>query len=505
MNDAGFFYLSGQLEVMTPEIKLVSEADESDLEYKMPMAARARYRELTGALLAGESVIHNIKQLILQFPESPQIHSLLCQAYSHKNDLKRAAETNQEILQKFPGYLYGHINRARIWMNKGNWDELDKHYDLTRPITHLLPHRRVFIQIEYLDYEAMAIEYLLGNEEVPAAIERTEEILNGIFDSEYRAIFAKTVLQAFLDYYPTPEGKEDENLRLRLFGVMSYDKEEADDAFIEIEEREYDRALQTDREPEFRHPELMYPFYKLIYEMPEDLFNQLALLPREDLAADLTEMIRDSIRRIEWYDEATDDDDAIEFMQVYHAMNMIRHFELKECFPVMLEFFEEGETMTDYYLANLLTENIWQAVYPFCAGEWARIEVFLNKADTYSFNKEPVLQALVQLNLHQPELRTTISDLLGNLCNRQLEQFRTLQKANTYFCGLLADTIGLGGFTELSMLVKEMFDADIIDSLLCAEYKEWVEVTLTRPEPLKPILSWQELNRDTRVKFRLEE
>jgi hypothetical protein len=493
--------------VFTPaDFTVVTDVKDSDFDYTMPPALIPYYQQLAEAMIDGEPVVHEIKQLIQQYPQSPQLYNLLSLVYDKKGDRLRASKTNEASEALFPHYIYSKVNRAKEYINKELFDELDAYINLHLSLKGHLPHRHIFYSDEFIGYELLAIERLLIDSALEEALARSRAVIALITDLKMRGRFAMEAYNLLLSYLTDDEMEDDTNrflaeLQKYVLAAMeaieqeqSDDDEDDDDDEFAYFEKPYDRLVQTDKAPFFRHPAAIAQLYKFGYDLPAEVVNTLLALPREDLAHDLSAVLRDAVYRYEYFLQLHVDNDETSFP--YHAMNLARTAQLTECVGDMLYLLEQGEELLDYYMGDMTTEGLWQVFYPFCSTAAAQMQHFLFMPGVYSYSKLPVIQAFTQWSLHQPGQAATVRQLYKRLCEWQYAMRDNEMALNCSLCQIITSEIIDAGFTDLEPEVSLLYEHGLIDSFFQEGIDDWRNAFhIARFKPImEPLMDWNELN-----------
>lgn len=100
-----------------------------------------RYRDLHHKVVVGGSSpelneIKWLKQLVAQYPDIPSLENLLANLWKLEGNLEKYRRINQEMMEKYPDYLFARTNLAEELLNEDKPELipelLDHHYDLNR-------------------------------------------------------------------------------------------------------------------------------------------------------------------------------------------------------------------------------------------------------------------------------------------------------------------------------------------------------------------------------------
>ncbi len=478
--------------------ELVNEVSESDNEFRVPPSLAKEIEEINTAIIEGQPMVHQLKMLKKQYPQYPQIFDMLSFAYMEKEDYERAYQVNQEAYQLFPDYIFSRVNMMQELINKDDLENAVAIFNPASAIDQVFPKRKRIHNGEYIGFQkTRALYYAKADlpeeflDVVQSSEERIEdEIVLLQFRSEIMEIIDLFNLEEYdivSDY--TQAVNDQLNQLLGITGDNDLDEDE-------FRSNEYDEFVQTDLAPVFNHPEEIEPLYEYGFDIPQAAIEKLLSLPQETLVADLCEVINDAVRRYEFYCMDTDEDEDTPFLFPWHAMNILRTVKEEKAVANLLYFLEQGMELNEFYLGDLNTEVLWQIFYPFCASNKAAMVSFLKQPNVYAFSKLPVMQAFTQNALHQPAYRQEASALLSELFSFFLENKEDQNLLDPQFMSLLCEEVMDGGFAELKLLVKNVYD-NMLDDSWYEDYKEWEqEYNLNQAQNLEklPVLNWLDLN-----------
>ena len=488
--------------------ELVNDVSESDVEYPVLPSLATELGEIYTAILEGEPMVHQLKTLRKQYPAVPQILNILSLAYVHKEDFERAYQVNQEAYQLFPDYIFARVNMVQEYLNK---DELENASEIIYPaltITEVFPKRKKIHTGEFIGFQKVRALYFV-KAAMPEAflkiIQETEELLQDeILLLQFRSHIMEMIdiydLEEFdiiSDYVEKVNDHLDEQYGFNDDEFEDDEEEDFDNDFLEsdgFEPNGYDEEIQTDEPPSFFFPEQIKALYEYDFDLPQSAVETLLSLPLRELTDDLCEVLNDAVRRYEYY--SADDDEIIKTLFPWHAMNLLKTIKAETAVPVMLNFLKQGQELNEFYMGDLITESLWQMFYPFCPANKNELIEFLMLPKIYAFLKLPVTHAFTQFSLHNEEHKTEVSGIFGQLISFFLERKDDPDFMDPTYMDILCEEVIDGGFAELKLLVKNIFDNNLNDDWN-EDYKAWEEEynKVSKEEySKKTILNWKELN-----------
>lgn len=480
--------------------ELVADVAESDIEFPVAASLAKELGEIYTAILEGEPMTHQLKMLRQQHPDVPQILNMLSIAYIEKEDYERAYKINHEAYELFPDYIFARINMAQEYLNK---DELEKAAEILDPaltIDTIFPQRRKIHYGEFTGFQRIRALYYTKAEMAGAFLEvvmETEDLL----DDEIVLLQFRSQVMEMIDTYDMEEydiisdyvASVNDELDRQL-GAFEDDSS----SFISFE---YDESVQTDEPPVFIHEDEIDALYNYDFDIPAEAMESLLALREESLTADLCEVLNDAVCRYEYYID--DDDEDTPFTFPWHAMNLLRTIGAEQSVSTMLNFMQQGEELTEFYMGDLNTEVLWQVFYPFCLSNKNELVSFLKLPNIYAYSKLPVMHAFTQLALHQPEYRSIVSGIFAELLSFFLEKKDDDNFLDPLYMSLLCGEVMDGSFAELKLLVKTVYDNQLEDGMF-ENFKAWEEeYNLIKNEDasIKELLDWKELNAQLEQEF----
>jgi len=473
--------------------EIVNTASDSDTEYPVPASLAKELEEINTAILEGQPMVHQLKMLKKQYPQSPQVINMLSLAYMEKEDYERAYQVNQEAYTLFPDYIFSRVNKMQELINKDELEKAAEVFDPTSAIDQVFPKRKKIHSDEYIGFQkTRALYYAHADlpEEFLDVVQSTEErIENEIVLLQFRSAIMEIIDSYDLEEYDIISdytNMVNDELNEQL-GITDENFDE--DAF---NADEYDESVQTDEPPVFIHAAEIEPLYQYGFDIPATVIEKLLSLPHNTLATDLCEVLQDGICRYEFYS----DDENGTFLFPWHAMNILRTIKFEKSIGYMLSFLKQGEELNEFYMGDLKTEALWQIFYPFCKTNKEEMVSFLKLPNVYGFCKLPVIQAFTQMALHEPGYRSEVSALLSELISFFIENKEDANLLDPLFMSLLCEEVMDGGFAELKLLVKNIYDNQLEEGWY-EDYKEWETEyadSIRNANLKRDFMDWQQIN-----------
>lgn len=477
--------------------EIVNNVTESDTEFHIPPSLAKELGEIHTAILEGEPMVHQLKMLKQQYPQYPQIINMLSLAYMEKEDFERAYQVNREAYMLFPDYIFSRVNMMQEFINKDDLEKAAAIFDPASTIDEVFPKRKQIHSDEYIGFQKTRALYY-AHADQPEEFLDVVQSAEGRIEDEIVLLQFRSAIMEMIDSYDLEEYdiisdytntvNDELNEQLGITDDDDFDTE-ADNSIS------YDKEIQTEEPPSFFFPEEIKPLYDYEFNIPEQAVETLLALPLKELTDDLCEVLNDAVRRYEYYSGDVEEETNM-MLFPWHAMNLLRTINAETAVPSMLNFLKQGEALNDFYMGDLITEALWQMFYPFCITNKKELITFLMLPNIYAFVKLPVIHAFTQFSLHNEAQKTEVGGILGQLISFYMERKEDDDFIDPAFMEILCEEVIDGSFAQLKLLVKTVYDNQLVDGWY-TDYKAWEEEYNSKRkelDPKKPILNWKELN-----------
>lgn len=227
---------------------------------------------------------------------------------------------------------------------------------------------------------------------------------------------------------------------------------------------------QTTIAPTFFHSEIDH-LYQYGYEIPLHYIDEIKALPRETLIKDLNAVIYDSIARFDIFNSDDWDHENGSWFHL-HALFVLRDIQAEESLEVILDFLSQDEDLVEYWTGDILTEDFWAIIAMCGKNNLDRLSSFLKETGRYIWARAAVSEAVNQLAQHDIIPKQAAIDWLGDLLKYYLENQQTENLIDSDLNGLLIAMYLDLEAKELSPLVQQMFEAQIVDETCAGNWEE---------------------------------
>jgi len=138
-----------------------------------------------------------------------------------------------------------------------------------------------------------------------------------------------------------------------------------------------------------------------------------------------------------------------EWFQAIHALYLLAHLSATSSLDLVLRFLAQKPADLDYWLHDLLDDDLWEVIFLLGQERLDELEAFLAAPDNNSFSRLAVGTALVQIALHFPEKRQPVAAVF--------RRFLSFEKNDPELLGLVAG--------ELMDLLEPSLQAPILAAL----------------------------------------
>ena len=131
------------------------------------------------------------------------------------------------------------------------------------------------------------------------------------------------------------------------------------------------------------------------------MLEAILALPRTSLIKDLEEVLDEAIRNFDDYDKLYEEvPPETLFLAPAHAIFLLGELGAIEALPVVNRFLEQDRDTLDFWLGDLLTEEIWQSLYKLAQADIVQLLPFISQSVQLALAKTAHLRAaLLYLSL----------------------------------------------------------------------------------------------------------
>jgi hypothetical protein len=408
-----------------------------------------------------KNIIERLTNLIIQYPNAPQLKNFLSVAYNIRGNRKKAIEINQWALTEHPDYLFGKLNLAISYIDKKEYEKVPEILGDLMELKYLYPDREEFHIGEITGFYKIAVLYFTAIKNLELA-ENRYQILADFAPEHPDTIDAETFLYA-LRLVMAKERKEKYQRKgktvIPLFPVPV--------------------SIKTG-DPVFTHFDI-YELYNYGTDIPREMIEKILSLPTDTVIADLEKVLEDAVDRYNFFH----DSDAYEEFQSFplHAICILGELKAEKSLPAVLHFLSQHEKVLEFWLDDHLTGTVWKPVYHLALNQAGLLKAFCIKPGIYAFAKSIASETLVQIALHHPERRNEIAgifkDILVTFDNAGIKD----NLLDSEFLGLFIADILDCSFKELLPEIKSLYAKGYVTDEINGRIEEVIEIF---NKPLNP-------------------
>ncbi len=429
-----------------------------ELEWKME-------KLFTKAQKGGESNINYIKKAIEKYPNTPHLKNYLAVAYMNSEMEEESYKVNDRLVQEHPQYLYGILNKASEYLNKGEHEKMPGLMGDNMELKDLYPEREIFHVTEMISFLETAIHYFIADKNFEATKSRVKLLKE--LDSEHPVVLSF-------------EGT------LSILGIgeegMPFER---DTFYPKPDFKTYDKSVQTEESPTFQN-EIINKLYEAGFDIDQGIFEEILDLPRESAIQDLKKVLRDSVCRYEYFlgqiDKGIVGEAKLSFP--IHATFLLGELKANEAVEDFLETLRQGDDFLTFWYHDVLFEVYWQALYKVLPENHNALKRFMLEPGIFTYAKSVISQTYLQYYLHNPGKREEIAAWYKEVLNTYLTTDSDNLVDGELIAFLVCDVLD-AKFDELLPLIEQLYDTDYVEEYI-AGTKEEVLNDFGKVPPISP-------------------
>jgi len=441
--------------------KLVSYTITEDPEFMdeqnaMAPALRDKMDELYIEVLEQKGGMKSVKKLlklIEEFPQNPQLKNFLSVAYNNARKFDKAFEVNHWILAEHPSYLFGKLNLAAEYFEKGEFEKMPKILGEEMEIQSLYPERDTFHLSEVTGFYKIAVLYFISTGNMEAArwrMEIMQEIAPDHPDTEFTALRMMSAnMEKGLEKW-----KADVENNIRTTPLPDTLPEQITDP------------------PVFAN-EIIGQLYENGFHIAHELLNEIMHLPRKSLITDLELILNDLLCRYEFFDLKVDENGWEEEKMSFpiHAFMLLGELRATDSLPKILEVLRQDEDFLEFWFHDHLTETLWEPIYYLGNQQLDVLENFVREAGVNTYVKTAVSKAVSHIFYHQPERNKEVMQWYARLFDffaNSVPEDNVID--SEAIAMMICDTIDMS-FKDLLPRIKELYEKQYVAEGTSGDYQ----------------------------------
>lgn len=146
----------------------------------------------------------------------------------------------------------------------------------------------------------------------------------------------------------------------------------------------------------------------------------------------LEEILRTALEKRAEINLSSPPEDSHWFL-VVHALYLLAHLRSEDSLDLVLEFLAQEQEILDYWLHDLLNEDIWEVVYFLGRNQLEKLEACVLNQKINIFSRLAVCTALIQISAHLESKKEAVARIIKKLLG--------LEKEDPDFIGLVASEL----------------------------------------------------------------
>ena len=156
-----------------------------------------------------------------------------------------------------------------------------------------------------------------------------------------------------------------------------------------------------------------------------------------------------------------------EWFVVIHALYLLAHLKSEKSLDLILDFLSQDQKDLDYWLHDLLDEDLWEIPYLLGQNQLDKLQSFIMNQKNNMFSRLAVVIALIQIALHYRNKSQEITKIFQALL--------LLKNEDTDFIGLVASELMDWRNDELEkFIVKALKTYNVYEGIIDIDEVEWM-------------------------------
>ena len=231
-------------------------------------------------------------------------------------------------------------------------------------------------------------------------------------------------------------------------------------------------------EPNLQHNELK-ALYENDFSIPSGLLKQILELPKVSLIEDLEEILEDAIRNYAFYEHAFDEEgDENKFLAPAHAIFLLGELKSIESLPILEYFFSQDEMFVDFWMGDLLTEELWLPFHKLAEKDIRSLFPFIKKLEVDVYSKSPFAEAAFLHLAFHPEQKEILLPAYKKLLHwliDKAQEYPDWNDHNENLSNIVWDIIR-NQTIELKPEVEIAIKANLVDELEAEHWESAVAI-----------------------------
>lgn len=381
-------------------MKIVPNRYATDREPKLPPSLEQEMYELERQVFdLGKPVVHQVKQLMLQYPEYPEPGYLLATIYDLQGKKQQAFDLALDLHKRFPFAPELLALLGELYLNEEAYDEMEKLADFSLPFEKQFPNRKLVTVNEWYPYEEISIEWLLVNDELILAHTRIAQVMQTLELLPDAQQYYKELIE-LLEEFIEPD--------------------EYTPATQELLQILYKKSMGNQyRWPaRLRHPETTIIQRELYLSDIPEVVNLLKL-PGDELAADLRILLRDMYTNDLFYRSVAPEELQPELPIV--GFLLLAELGMPGEIDEWLHFLRKPGNFIEWWMGDLLLEMGYLVSWKLGRNDLPRMEQALLEKYSHEWASNTLVTGLILTLQHEPSKKAEILAMFERVSRQLLD------------------------------------------------------------------------------------
>ena len=409
---------------------------------------------------------------IEEYPALPEFKNRLATFYLIKGMTEKAMAINQQTIRQHPNYLFAKLTLAIEYYYQKEFLKMPELLGEKLQLDSLYPHKKSFHVAEVMNYYKVVALYL-------NAVGKTEQAWD---------IIAK--MKNACPGHPEIDNTTNEIFRFNLENLPERRKKDLESE-ITIDGEFIQSVLQTNTAPVFEN-KLVEELSRFNFRLPENILQQLLLLPNESLKRDLQKVFNDGIARYNYFMEQEGLPEETSFFLV-HAVFIIAEKKWTDLLPDIFHVLKNGKSFNEFYFGDTLTSLLWIAWYKLGDANPKPLFDFLKERNIDTFAKTGINKALTQLYWQQKKLQQQIIIGYKELAGYFIENKNDPTLIDTV---VIASTVCAMCDTSLNKLeneIKQLYENELVSLSYAGSFESLTGHKKTESHIIKKVPNMYEM------------
>ncbi len=345
------------------------------------------------------------KELLRHIEKSPETatwYNLLTSFYLRTKNTTAARKINIQAQKNHPDYLFAITQAAEFAIADKDFALAERFLGSDLLIEKRFPERKRFHESEFYAYYSSVMIFLVEQER----FEEAENCLRTVRkwsekDSKTKQIAVLLIIKKAKTNAAKRKEKES---KITIKEVEGY-------SLVKYEQTGQRTALLLPQLDIFYHAEPS--------KITEAKLKELIALPRAELIEDCENILLDTIRRYDEFQNIEFDPDLYSFY--CHALNFLGALKAEESIDVIFDCLKQGNEFIDFWYSVHLADFFNHALYQIGQNQLEKLADFVKTPYINGWAKILITDVVKQVGLAQPERRDEAITWLENIFNYILE------------------------------------------------------------------------------------